>query len=119
MGEDFELEVDQNGVAHVLYSRTNTGDVVLLRIDGFEHDTRILLTDGDLVDALGMDLDANNIEQVATASQSGSTFTLNLIRSLAGQDTGRVDPTPPRRTTRRRRRAGRLDAAGGFESRRV
>ena len=94
VGEDFELEVDQNGVAHVLYSRTNTGDVVLLRVDGFEHDTRILLTDGDLVDALGMDLDANNIEQVATASQTGSTFTLNLIRSLAGQDTGRVDPTP-------------------------
>ena len=51
VGEDFELEVDQNGVAHVLYSRTITGEVVLLRIDEFEHDTRILLTDGDLVDA--------------------------------------------------------------------
>ena len=58
VGEDSELAVDQNGVAHVLYSRTNTGDVVLLSIDGFEHDTRILLTDGDLVDALGMDADA-------------------------------------------------------------
>ena len=94
VGEDFELEVDENGVAHVLYSRSNTGDVVLLRVDGFEHDVRILLRDGNLADALGMDLDANNIEQVASASQTGSTFTLNLIRSLSGQDTGRVDPTP-------------------------
>ena len=94
VGEDFELEIDADGVAHVLYSRTNTGAVVLLRVDGFEHDARILLQDDDLVDALGMDLDANNIEQVATASQTGSTFTLNLIRSLSGQDTGRVDPTP-------------------------
>jgi hypothetical protein len=94
IGEDFELEIDDEGVAHVLYSRTNTGDVVLLRVDGFEHDVRILLRDGALVDALGMDLDANNIEQVATASQTGSTFTLNLIRSLSGQDTGRVDPVP-------------------------
>ena len=94
VGEDFELEIDENGVAHVLYSRTNTGDVVLLRVDGFTHDVRILLSDEHLVDALGMDLDANNIEQVATASQTGSTFTLNLIRSLSGQDTGRVDPTP-------------------------
>ena len=94
VGEDFELSIDDQGVAHVLYSRTGPGEVVLLRADGFDHDVRILLRDNDLVDALGMDLDANNIEQIVTASQSGSDFTLNLIRSLAGQDTGRVDPTP-------------------------
>lgn len=94
VGEDFELEVDENGVAHVLYSRNNTGEVVLLRVDGFERDVSVLLSDGGLVDALGMDLDASNVEQVATATQSGSSFTLNLIRSLSGQDIGRVDPTP-------------------------
>ena len=94
VGHDFELEMDDDGVAHVLYSRTNTGDVVLLRIDGFEHDVRVLFSDEQLVDALGMGLDANNIEQVVSASQSGGDFSLNLIRSLSGQDTGRVDPTP-------------------------
>ncbi|MEC8399556.1 MAG: FG-GAP repeat protein, partial [Candidatus Thermoplasmatota archaeon] len=94
VGERFELRVDDDGVAHVLYSRTATGEVVLLRIDGMERDQRILLQDNDLTDVLGMDLDANNIEQVATATQDGSSFSINLIRSLAGQDTGRVNPVP-------------------------
>ncbi len=94
VGEKFELQVDEDGVAHVLYTLTATGEVVLLRIDGMEHDRRLLLQDDDLADVLGMDLDANNIEQVATATQSGSTFSVNLIRSLAGQDTGRVNPVP-------------------------
>ncbi|MGB2372771.1 MAG: hypothetical protein ACPIA6_03640, partial [Poseidonia sp.] len=94
VGEKFELQVDEDGVAHVLYTLTATGEVVLLRIDGMEHDRRLLLQDDDLAEVLGMDLDANNIEQVATATQSGSTFSVNLIRSLAGQDTGRVNPVP-------------------------
>ena len=94
VGEKFELQLDEDGVAHVLYTLTTTGEVVLLRIDGMEQDRRLLLQDDDLVDVLGMDLDANNIEQVATATQSGSSFSVNLIRSLAGQDTGRVNPVP-------------------------
>ncbi len=94
VGENFELDIDEDGVAHVLYSRTATNDVVLLRVDGHDRDFRLLLRDADLVDALGMDLDANNIEQVATATQGLSSFSINLIRSLAGQDTGRVDPVP-------------------------
>mgnify|MGYP001161365262 FL=1 len=94
VGEDFNLEIDDEGVAHVLYSRTTTGDVILLRVDGMEHDRRVLLQDDDLADALGMDLDANNIEQVVSVSEQASSFSLNLIRSLAGQDTGRVDPNP-------------------------
>ena len=94
VGEDIELEIDEDGVAHVLYVRTASGQVVLMRVDGFERDTRVLLTDANAVDALGMGLDANNIEQVATAIQDGSSFAVNLIRSLDGQDTGRVDPTP-------------------------
>ena len=94
VGEKFELAVDEEGVAHVLYSRTATNDVVLLRVDGHERDFRLLLQDAELVDVLGMDLDANNIEQVATATQGVSSFSINVIRSLAGQDTGRVDPVP-------------------------
>ena len=94
VGEDFELSIDQQSIAHVLYSRTTTSEVVLMRIDGFNRDVRILARDPELVDALGMDLDANDVEQIATATQSGSTFTLNLIRSLSGQDSGRVNPVP-------------------------
>ena len=94
VGEDFELELDDNGTAHILYTRQATNEVVLLRVDDGQQDLRILARNGALVDALGMDLDANAIEQIATATQVGPTFTINLIRSLAGQDTGRVDPVP-------------------------
>ena len=94
VGEDFELVLDANGTAHILYSRSTFNEVVLLRIADGEHDVSILERNAALVDALGMDLDANAIEQIATASQIGSTFTINLIRSLAGQDTGRIDPVP-------------------------
>ncbi len=94
VGEQFELSIDDAGVAHVLYSRSSTNDIVLLRVDGLDHDRRVLLQSNNLVDALGMDLDANNIEQVATATQTGTSFSIDLIRSLAGQDSGRVDPVP-------------------------
>ena len=94
VGEQFELSIDDDGVAHVLYSRSATKEVILLRVDGLDHDQRILLQSDDLVDALGMDLDANNIEQVTTATQSESSFSIDLIRSLSGQDSGRVDPVP-------------------------
>ena len=94
VGEDFELAMDANGTAHVVYSRSTSNEVVLLRITDGQHDVRILERNAALVDALGMDLDANAVEQIATATQAGSTFTINLIRSLAGQDAGRVDPVP-------------------------
>ena len=47
---------------------------------------------GDLVG--GLALDANAVEQIATATQTGASFSINLIRSLAGQDAGRVNPVP-------------------------
>ena len=94
VGEDFELEIDDQGLIHILYTRSSVGEVVLLRIDGSEHDLRILATDTTIVDGIGMGLDDQNIEQVATMTQSGNDFSINLIRSLAGQDSGRVNPTP-------------------------
>ena len=94
VGEQFKLSIDDNGVAHILYSRSSTNEIILLKVDGADHDRRVLLQSDDLVDALGMDLDANNIEQIATATQTESAFSINLIRSLAGQDSGRVDSTP-------------------------
>ena len=41
-----------------------------------------------------MDLDSNNIEQIAYSSSNSSSNTISLLRSLAGKDTGRIDPTP-------------------------
>ncbi|MCH1461274.1 MAG: FG-GAP-like repeat-containing protein, partial [Candidatus Poseidonia sp.] len=94
VGEDFELEIDDQGLIHILYTRSSVGEVVLLRINGSEHELRILATDTTIVDGIGMGLDDQNIEQVATMTQSGNDFSINLIRSLAGQDSGRVNPTP-------------------------
>ena len=94
VGDDFELALDDNGTAHILYTRSSAQEVVLLRVSGMERDVRILERNSDLVDALGMDLDANAVEQIATATQTGASFSINLIRSLAGQDAGRVDPVP-------------------------
>jgi len=92
VGRDIVLHMDEDGVAHVLY--TLGDEVVLLRVDGTDRDRRLLSNNANTVDTLGMDLDSNNIEQVATATQSGQQFSIDLIRSLAGQNTGRVDPTP-------------------------
>ena len=94
VGRDIVLQMDDDGVAHVLYTLQNEGEVILLRVDGQNLDRRLLAQNANTVDALGMDLDSNNIEQVATAEQTGQTFTIDLIRSLSGQDAGRVDPTP-------------------------
>ena len=94
VGHDFELEMDANGVAHILYTLPARGEVILLRVDGEDLDRRVLSSDMTTVDAVGMDLDRSNIEQVATAQQGSTSFSIDLIRSLAGQDTGRIDPTP-------------------------
>ena len=94
VGEQFKLTIDDDGIAHILYSHSTSKQVVLLRVDGMDHDRRVLSQSNDLVDALGMDLDVNNIEQVATATQTGASFSIDIIRSLAGQDSGRVDSVP-------------------------
>ena len=91
VGENFELQIDADGVAHVLYTKPATGEVVL-RIDGTDHDRRLLLQDDDLADVLGMDLDANNIEQVATATQGDESFSINLIRSTCRPRHGSSQP---------------------------
>lgn len=94
VGADFELEIDETGIAHILYSRTAENEVVLMRVDGMERDVRVLLRDANLFDGLGMGLDSNHVEQIATSTQTGNSFSINLIRSLSGQETGRIDPVP-------------------------
>ena len=91
-GRRFELEVDQNGVAHVFTPEPSPEMLFCFGLMGLST-TRILLTDGDLVDALGMDLDANNIEQVATASQPVQPSPSTQFVPRRSRH-GRVDPTP-------------------------
>ena len=91
IGHDFELQIDEDGIVHLVYTRTTSGEVVLLRLDGFERDTRILSRDSSIGDGVGMGLDSNDIEQVATFTQGATSFEVQLIRSLFGQDTGRIN----------------------------
>ena len=94
VGTDMELKVDSDGVAHIFYTRVSDGSAVLLRIDEWTHETQILSQDALMSSELGMGLDANNIEQVATVLQGPNGFSIELIRSLEGQDSGRINPTP-------------------------
>ena len=97
IGHSIELEMDENGVAHLLY--TAGEEVRLIRYDGSTYDRRVLVRDSNLGVHLGMGLDSNAVEQIATTSVaddgSGNMNTnVQLLRSLSGQDEGRIDPVP-------------------------
>jgi len=92
VGHSMELEMDAEGVAHLLY--TAGEEVRLIRYDGTTYDRRVLLRDSNLVDHIGMGLDTNALEQIATTSESGGVTSLQLLRSLSGQNEGRIDPVP-------------------------
>ena len=97
IGHSIELEMDDNGVAHLLY--TAGEEVRLIRYDGSTYDRRVLVRDSNLGVQLGMGLDSNAVEQIATTSivddGSGNLITnVQLLRSLSGQDEGRIDPVP-------------------------
>ena len=92
VGQSMELEMDVNGVAHLLY--TAGEEVRLIRYDGTTYDRRVLLRDSNLAEHIGMDLDTNAVEQIATTSESGGITSLQLLRSLSGQNEGRIDPVP-------------------------
>ena len=97
IGHSIELEMDDNGVAHLLY--TAGEEVRLIRYDGSTYDRRVLVRDSNLGVHLGMGLDSNAVEQIATTSVvddgSGNLITnVQLLRSLSGQDEGRINPVP-------------------------
>ena len=92
IGNSIELQMDPNGVAHLLY--TADEDVRLIRYDGTVYDRRVLVRDSNLGEHIGMGLDTNAVEQIATTSFENNTTTLQLLRSLAGQDEGRINPVP-------------------------
>ena len=97
IGHSIELAMDDNGVAHILY--TAGEEVRLIRYDGSSYDRRVLVRDSNLGVHLGMGLDSNAVEQIATTSVTddgtGNMNTnIQLLRSLSGQDEGRIDPVP-------------------------
>ena len=92
VGESMVLEMDADGIAHLLY--TADDEVRLIRYDGSTYDRRVLLRDSNLAEHIGMGLDTDAVEQIATTSVSGGVTSLQLLRSLSGQDEGRIDPVP-------------------------
>lgn len=94
IGQDIELAIDEHAVAHVAYAAPEAGEIRLIRVDGSAYDHRVLLRDSNLKSHIGMGLDANALEQIVTTVGVDSNITLQLLRSLSGQDTGRINPTP-------------------------
>ena len=92
VGHSIELKMDPNGVAHLLY--TAGEEVRLIRYDGSTYDRRVLARDSNLAGHIGMGLDTNAVEQIATTSFANGVTTLQLLRSLSGQDEGRINPVP-------------------------
>lgn len=92
VGHSIELEMDPDGVAHLLY--TAGEEVRLIRYDGNTYDRRVLVRDSNLAGHIGMGLDTNSVEQIATTSLSNGITTLQLLRSLSGQSEGRINPVP-------------------------
>ena len=94
VGQDFELAVDGDNVTHVVYFRDDLNEVRLVRVDGQETTKTVLSRGSTLSSVIGMSLDGDNLEQVATVNQLNNSFTIELLRSLVGQDTGRISPNP-------------------------
>ncbi len=94
VGEDFELLVDSNDIIHILYTLPSDGEVRLIRIENGIQDSRVLARDSNLGQMIGMGLDSNLYEQIATSIVDGDNTTVQLLRSLSGQDDGRIDTQP-------------------------
>ena len=100
IGNDIEVKIDSLDIIHIVYtvdSLTNDtieGEVRLLKFNDTYESRQVLLRSGSIIDAVGMDLDANNIEQIAYSRSSQGMHDVALLRSLSGKDTGRINPTP-------------------------
>ena len=93
IGNDIEVVIDSDDMVHVVYTNSAEGEVRLIKFNE-TMETRQILTRGSTVgSAIGMDLDSNGIEQITYSKSDGlGNNTISLLRSLAGKDTGRIDP---------------------------
>ena len=94
VSRDIELAVDTDEVVHIAYAVPDEGEIRLIRVDGTTYDHRVLLRDSNVVPHIGMGLDGNNLEQIVTTVGQDNNITLQLLRSLSGQETGRINPAP-------------------------
>lgn len=101
IGSQLEVEIDSNDMVHVVYTKladtnqTNSDvELNLLRFNATEEMRQILARGPSITETIGMDLDSNNIEQIAYYRSDGQFNTISLLRSLAGKDAGRIDPNP-------------------------
>lgn len=92
VGPELELKIDSTGVVNIAYTRSQ--EAVRLQIDGFEITTQILARGPDVHSALGLDLDGNDLAQVATTTFSNGVTELSIFKSLEDQSTGRISTTP-------------------------
>jgi len=91
VGIDIELSIDSDEVTHILYTLPTDGEVRLIRIENGVQESRVLFRDSNLSQIIGMGLDSNFVEQIATSVVDGDETTVQLLRSLSGQDDGRID----------------------------
>ena len=99
IGSDIEIAIDSENMFHIVYtiqpdSNLTESEVRLLRFNETSESRQVLSRGLSISEAIGMDLDSNNIEQIAYSSSNSTSNTISLLRSLAGKDTGRIDPTP-------------------------
>ncbi|MGY8745536.1 MAG: hypothetical protein ACKVG2_03190 [Candidatus Poseidoniales archaeon] len=95
IGEDIEMAIDSNGMIHVVYTNSAEGEVRLIKFNETIEVRQVLARGSTVSSAIGMDLDSNNIEQITYSKSDGlGNNSISLLRSLAGKDTGRIDPEP-------------------------
>ena len=99
IGSDIEVRIDSDNTVHAVYtyhptSNNSENEVRLMRFNQTSEFNQVLARGQSLSEAIGMDLDSNNIEQIAYSNADSSIGEVSLLRSLAGKDTGRINPMP-------------------------
>ena len=92
VGSELELKIDSTGIVNIAYTRSE--EAVRLQIDGSEVSTQILARGVEVHTALGLDLDGNDLAQVATTTFSNGITELSIFKSLEDKSTGRISTSP-------------------------
>jgi len=95
VGSDIEFKIDENDWFHVVYTQTAEGELRLVKFNSTDEVRQVLARSSTIDEAIGMDLDSNNIEQIVYSNSDGAgNNSMSLLRSLAGKDIGRLEPSP-------------------------
>ena len=94
IGEDIELNIDENDEVVILYTKSN--DVMMANIDSTVNGTltkEILLTDTNIDSNVGLDYDNSGLIQILTSTFDGDNSMITLQRSLAN-DKNQISSQP-------------------------